>query len=100
MLPSSDSLSERARGRWKGILSALGVDGRFLTGKHSPCPLCGGKDRWRFTDFKEAGGWVCNQCGKGDGIELLKRFKDADFKGVAQLVESVIGSVERQKAKE
>ena len=100
MLHSSDSLSERARGRWRGILSALGVDSRYLTGKHSPCPLCAGKDRWRFTDFNQGGCWICNQCGKGDGFELLKRLKDADFHSVAVMVESIVGSVDREKERE
>ncbi|MCW5705488.1 MAG: hypothetical protein KIT82_23260, partial [Bradyrhizobium sp.] len=44
-------LKDRARGRWKQILSvAAGIDSRHLDGKHHPCPMCGGKDRWRFDD--------------------------------------------------
>ena len=39
---------ERAVGRWKSILPAFGVTPQQLTGKHGPCPLCGGKDRFRF----------------------------------------------------
>ena len=54
---------ERARGRWRQILPALGIDARFLTGRNCPCPICGGKDRFRFIDRKDGDGmWLCSQC--------------------------------------
>ena len=31
--------SNAARGRWPGILQAMGVDPRFLMDKHGPCPV-------------------------------------------------------------
>ena len=66
------TIREAVSGRWVSILLATGVDESYLTGKHGPCPLCGeGKDRWRFTDHKGEGRWICNHCGKGDGFELL-----------------------------
>ena len=34
---------ERARNRWREILPRLGIETRFLSNKHGPCPLCGGK---------------------------------------------------------
>ena len=34
---------DAATGRWPGILAALGVDAAHLTGKHTACPVCGGK---------------------------------------------------------
>ena len=43
-----NNAAELASGRWHGILTALGVPQEFLTGKHGPCPICGGKDRFRF----------------------------------------------------
>lgn len=39
-----------AAGRWRAILLSLGVNERALSGKHGPCPLCGGRDRFRFDD--------------------------------------------------
>jgi putative DNA primase/helicase len=86
-------LRHRARGRWPGILTALGVDPSYLTGKHGPCPFCGGTDRWRFTDHNEDGVWICNQCGSGSGTDLLMRFTGLPFKEVAQRIEAVIGNV-------
>src|SRR5690348_13963485 len=54
---------DRARGRWREILPCLGVETRYLTNKHGPCPLCGGKDRFRFDDKNGDGTYYCNQCG-------------------------------------
>jgi putative DNA primase/helicase len=54
-------LSERCRGKWPGILAALGVPPALFDRKHHPCPFCGGTDRFRFTDFAGAGVWICGQ---------------------------------------
>lgn len=93
-------LSERAHGKWHGILSAVGMDKSFLTKKNGPCPFCGGRDRWRWTDHNSNGNWVCNKCGTGDGIELVKAFLRTDFKGAAERIESVIGTVEPTKERQ
>lgn len=37
-----------ARGHWSRILPALGVT--VLKNRHQPCPVCAGKDRFRFDD--------------------------------------------------
>jgi phage/plasmid primase-like uncharacterized protein len=50
--PKTISTKERAHGRWREILPALGIDGRFLTGKNCPCPMCGGRDRFRLIDSR------------------------------------------------
>lgn len=94
-----EPLSQRARGRWRGILPAVGVETRYLTGKHGPCPMCGGKDRFRFTDLKGAGTWICNQCGHGDGVELVKRLRQVDFKEAARLVEEIMPEVKADEPK-
>ena len=46
---------EVAQGRWRSILTVLGIDERALSGKHGPCPMCGGKDRFRFDDREGRG---------------------------------------------
>ena len=33
---------EAARGRWPGILQALGLDPKYLHNIDGPCPMCGG----------------------------------------------------------
>lgn len=90
-------VKQAAIGKWPGILAALGVDESFLTKKNGPCPFCGGKDRWRFTDHEGRGMWICNHCGKGDGFDLLMRLNGWDFKTAAQAVQRVLGSVPEER---
>lgn len=85
--------SDRARGKWRGILMQLGVDQRFLTGKHGPCPFCEGRDRFRWDNDKGNGTFICSVCGAGDGIEFLKRAKGWDFRTAAQEVDKIVGGV-------
>ena len=78
-----EPLKDRALNRWHGILPALGIPAKALTNRHGPCPMCGGKDRFRFDNKGGRGTWFCSQCGAGDGIELVKQFKGCDFKEAA-----------------
>ncbi|MEI8396293.1 MAG: toprim domain-containing protein [Rhodospirillaceae bacterium] len=93
-------LHERAHGRWFGILSHLGIAQSFLTKKNGPCPFCGGVDRWRWTDFGGHGSWICNNCGHGTGIDLVKLIFGKEFKEAAEIIESVIGKAEPEQRKE
>jgi putative DNA primase/helicase len=93
-------LSERARGRWRSILPALGIDSRFLTGKHGPCPMCGGQDRWRFDDKRGDGTWICTHCRAGNGIKLAMMCTGiTDFRAIASRIETVIGSAPAEPVK-
>jgi len=87
---------ERARGRWPEILYRCGIDRRYLRNRHGPCPLCGGKDRFRFDDQHGSGSYFCNQCGaskgNGAGIRLLMKFRDWDFKTAVTEVDCLIGT--------
>jgi putative DNA primase/helicase len=90
-------LWERANGRWRSILPALGIDERFLTGKHGPCPICGGKDRFRWDNKNGNGTWICTHCGAGQGLKLAMKFTGvADFKTIAEKIERVIGKALRE----
>lgn len=82
---------EVAAGRWPSILVALGVDAAHLTGKHVACPVCGGKDRFRFDDKDGRGTFFCSHCRAGDGFTLLEKLKGWDFKTTAREVEQVAG---------
>ncbi|WP_296818027.1 primase-helicase zinc-binding domain-containing protein [Thiobacillus sp.] len=46
---------ELAHGRWPGILSRFGLTDKQLSGRHTACPVCGGKDRFRFDDKEGRG---------------------------------------------
>jgi len=84
-------IAEVALGRWHGILTALGVDKDFLQNKHGPCPVCSGKDRFRWDNVGGRGTFFCTNCGSGDGFELLKNIKGWDFRTAAREVERVVG---------
>ena len=86
-----NELRERARHHWQGILSSLGISGS-LKNKHQPCPVCGGKDRFRFDDKDGYGTFICNQCGAGDGFKLIMNLLQCDFKHAASIVESYLGT--------
>jgi len=81
-----------ARGKWQTILPQLGIAKEFLVNRHGPCPMCEGKDRFRFDDKDGKGTWFCNQCGAGEGIELVKRACRMEFKEAAQAIERIAGT--------
>jgi putative DNA primase/helicase len=83
---------ERARGRWREILPQIGIDTSYLKNRHGPCPLCGGRDRFRFDDREGSGSYYCNQCGAGNGFTLICKLKDCNFATAARLVDEIIGS--------
>ncbi|MER9018907.1 primase-helicase zinc-binding domain-containing protein [Mesorhizobium sp. M0898] len=87
----TEKLRDKARGRWRGILSGIGIPDEDLTGRHRPCPICGGKDRFRFDDKDGNGTWICSQCGAGDGVHLVMKKNGVDFKTAATLIERLIG---------
>ena len=90
MLPNRTA-AEVATGRWLFILPSLGVDDRFLSNKHGACPVCGGKDRFRFDNKDGRGTFICNQCGSGDGYKLLQLVNGWSFKHTADEVRRCVG---------
>lgn len=83
-----------ARGRWRGILTALGLDERTLSGKHGPCPMCGGRDRFRFDDRESRGTYYCSGCGAGDGVQLAMGVTGLQFREAAQRIERLAGAAQ------
>lgn len=95
--------ADKARGKWRGILTALGMPTEALSGKHQPCPCTGdGTDRFRFAD-KGRGAFYCHCVdGQGDGLELVQCLKSCGFVEAAQMVDEVLGEdikPEPEKAK-
>lgn len=101
-------IQQRAQNRWREILPALGVDAKLLTNRGTECPVCGGKDRFRFDDKEGRGTWFCNQShggssvnasgSAGNGFALIMDLKICDFPEAARLVESIIGTDSAPKA--
>ena len=91
-------LKAAAYGRWPEIHAALGIDPRYLNPRrHCPCPRCGGKDRYRYTDYQGRGGFICNQCYPegGSGFDLLMLVFGYDFAEATHQVAAVLGSAGR-----
>ena len=82
---------ERARGRWPGILASIGVPAKALRNKHGPCPVCGGKDRFRFDDKGGNGTFICSHCGAGTGVKLVELMLKVDFRDAAREIEKHLG---------
>jgi len=75
-----------ANGKWPSILLSLGFTELAVSGKHGPCPMCEGKDRFRMIDFEGACKWICNQCGQGDGMNLVTQAFNISFQEAANKV--------------
>ncbi len=86
-----EAVKQRAHGRWDEILAAGGVDERILKHRNGPCPLCGGTDRFQYTDKFGEGNYHCRQCGAGGGFKLLQAVKGVDFNTVLCDVERCLG---------
>jgi putative DNA primase/helicase len=76
-------LCEQYARQWTGILTTLGVPASALVNRHGPCPVCGGKDRFRYDDKDGHGTFFCNSCGAGDGPKLAMLFRGWDFRQLA-----------------
>lgn len=77
--PSGDGPIDRVlrefNGAWRSTLEGYGC--QLPSGRHhGPCPVCGGKDRFRFDDKDGRGTWFCGQCDpqSGGGLLLLSRY--------------------------
>jgi hypothetical protein len=89
-----DDIKNAARGAWPGILSRFGVDTGLLTNRHSACPGCGGRDRFRFDDKGGEGTWICSGGGdfqSGDGIGLLMHVRRMEWKEAVQALGAELG---------
>jgi putative DNA primase/helicase len=85
---------ERAKGRWLEILPSLGIASSYLKNRHGPCPLCRGKDRFRFDDKDGTGSYICNRCGAGYGIRLVRKMRGWDHATACREIDAIIGSAE------
>ena len=93
------TIADLTNGRWPDLLAQLcGLTPEQLTNKHQPCPLCGGKDRYRFDDQDGSGSWYCNQCGGkdqagggGTGMDLLMRHQGWSYAETCRHIEQHFG---------
>lgn len=85
-----------AQGHWREILTANGLNLPDPK-RRSGCPVCGGKDRFRFDDQEGRGTWLCNQCGKdgkcgaGDGLSLYQKATGQSMSEAIRSLASYLG---------
>ena len=87
--------TQAAKGKWRGILMALGMPETFLNNRHGPCPLCGGTDRFRWDNQEGRGTYICNQCGAGDGMKLATEYFGTPFAEMAARIDTILGNVKQ-----
>lgn len=98
----ANELIAKARGRWFGILTSMGLAESYLTGKHGPCPICKcGDDRWRWDNKDGSGSFFCNQCTPraGNGVQLIQKLIGCNFPEALEKIQSIIGGCEVQETK-
>ncbi|MCL2590905.1 MAG: toprim domain-containing protein [Betaproteobacteria bacterium] len=87
-----EEIKARAHGHWSDILLHLGLDERMISRKANlPCPMCGGEDRFQYTDKYGEGNYYCRGCGPGGGLKLAQAVTGMDFNAVLQAVERYLG---------
>ncbi|ELJ7124958.1 toprim domain-containing protein [Salmonella enterica] len=94
-------IKNRARGLWGDIIfPKLGIDipGK---GKHGPCPVCGGTDRFHYIDDHDDGNWHCRHCDMeyGDGLDLVSLALKTTSTEAAKRVGEIIGADTRSPDK-
>ncbi len=90
----AEEVRSAALNGWKTILMKLGAGADQLSGAHSQCPGCGGRDRFRFDDKDGKGTFLCSQGGggilAGDGIDLVAHMKGCEWKEAIGIVGDLV----------
>jgi len=96
MMAELPEITEQCAGRWTQILAAIGIERSYLSGKHTPCIFCGGKDRARWDARHET--LLCSQCGHKYAINAAMAYLGMDFKDTAAYIrENILGNTEKMK---
>jgi putative DNA primase/helicase len=86
-----NKIAELAKGQWFHLLTGLGISAEYLQNKHGPCPICGGKDRFRWDNRRHMGDYFCTQCGSGDGFDLAMKVTGRTFRDIATEFTKLLG---------
>jgi putative DNA primase/helicase len=97
----AEEIKRMAAGRWLSIhRSVCGLtDDQLDPGKHGPCPVCKGKDRFRaLPTVADDGALYCSQCHhggstpkSGDGFSAIQRIRGCTFSEALKLVADELG---------
>lgn len=86
----AEDIKRAAEGKWADtIFPRFGIEVAWK--KKTPCPACGGRDRFRFDDKKGSGDYFCQQCGPGDGLGLIEKCTHLSFPEVIKEVAAILG---------
>lgn len=83
-------VTHAAADNWPAVLAGLNINVPDSPRKHAACPACGGKDRFRFDD-NGRGSFICNQCGAGDGLDLIQKVSRCAATDAARMAADVLG---------
>src|SRR3546814_646786 len=92
-------IADQCINRWPSILPQFGISPSYLTGKQTPCPTCGGKDRFRFDNKDGRGTYYCNKCGPGDGVQLVMMKTGWPFRQAAEKIREVLPNADEHRPK-
>ncbi|WP_033111810.1 TOPRIM and DUF927 domain-containing protein [Dickeya dadantii] len=86
-------VTRSAVGRWPDVLALLGIEVPRHPTTHTPCPACGGTDRFQFDNLDGRGTWHCRHCDPeaGDGLALVMNVRQCNAADAARLVADVLG---------
>ena len=85
------SVKSAAQNRWLSIYQELGIEVPE-NGVHGPCPIeRNGVDRFRCDNKNGDGGWICTNCGAGDGISLVRQSLELSFPDTIAEISKLIG---------
>lgn len=94
-----DDVQAAAQHNWQHILGSIGIAPASLKNQHQPCPLCGGKDRFRFDNKGGNGTYFCNQCGAGNGFTFVQKHLNLNkFGNAVAVVAQILGMGETGNA--
>lgn len=98
---NKDDIIRSVAGMWPEAIQAISpVPDSVFNKRHQACPSCGGQDRFRYDDHykeKSDGGYLCSQCGSGEGISLLMKISGMSFGETIRALGDWIGGVPVQK---
>ena len=85
-----EDIMKLANGKWPSLLVSLGFTELAVSGKHGPCPMCEGKDRFRFMKLDGPGRWICNVCGSNDAMNLVMQVNNMSFAEASKMIRPMI----------
>lgn len=86
----ADDIKHAAQGKWSDLIfPSFGIEVQWK--KKTPCPACGGRDRFWYDDKNGNGDYFCQQCGNGDGLSLIEKCTHMKFPEIVQEVGAVLG---------